>query len=152
MTKVEQTIVGWYSADNHIAWTQYRSQFYRSVVGQHKPHHCTSNITLHLNQIKPKSAWVILNNQSTVDVFVSPKLVLNIRKAEGEMMTHSHRCSQATNLIRTPPGYNNPGQAGMTQGILPTSYHCLMYSNYTKLQSYIQQLNTKWYCCSSSRR
>ena len=55
-----------------------------------------------------QSWWVLLDNQSTVDVFVNKKLLKNIRTVDGDMVIHSHGGSRTTNKVGDFPGYPNP--------------------------------------------
>ena len=62
----------------------------------------------HLKGNKTHMWWVLLDNQSTVDVFMNAKLLNNIRKAEGDMVIHSHGSSRKTDMIGDLPGYPHP--------------------------------------------
>ena len=62
----------------------------------------------HMNQMKPKNTWVLLDNQSTVNIFVNPKLLSNIRVSQEEMTIHSHGGARATKMIGSLQGYKQP--------------------------------------------
>ena len=52
----------------------------------------------------PKS-WILLDNQSTVDVFYNASLLRNIRKVEKHMDIHCNAGVTSTNLVGDLPGY-----------------------------------------------
>jgi hypothetical protein len=52
----------------------------------------------------PKS-WILLDNQSTVDMFVNPSLLRNIRKVPNKMTITCNAGVTTTNLIGELPGY-----------------------------------------------
>ena len=65
----------------------------------------------------PKS-WILLNNQSTVDVFYNANLLRNIRKGEKHMDIHLTQVLQALTWLVT---CQDMGQCGTIQMGLPTS-------------------------------
>jgi hypothetical protein len=51
------------------------------------------------------STWILLNNQSTIDVFIKAKLLKNIRAAKTWMTIHCTAGTVQTNLVGDLPGY-----------------------------------------------
>ena len=49
--------------------------------------------------------WILLDNQSTVDVFCNEDLLLNVREADGSMTVHSNGGPRTTNMVGDLPGY-----------------------------------------------
>ena len=59
--------------------------------------------TQHGGQLPPE--WILLDNQSTVDVFTNRRLLKNIRRVKKPMFIHCTAGVAKTNLVRDLPGY-----------------------------------------------
>lgn len=65
-----------------------------------------TSVTLNIKQNGPvSSSWILLDNQSTVDVFHNGNLLENIRPADGHMDIHCNAGVTSTNLVGDLPGY-----------------------------------------------
>ena len=72
--------------------TGHRNDEYRSVM-------------LNQGSVTVPKAWILLDNQSTVDVFYNKNLLRNIRKAKKPMEIHCNAGVTSTDLIGDLPGY-----------------------------------------------
>ena len=59
--------------------------------------------TQHGGRLPPE--WILLDNQSTVDVFTSRHLLKNIRRSKKDLFIHCTTGVAKTNLIGDLPGY-----------------------------------------------
>lgn len=57
------------------------------------------------NDGKVSKDWILLDNQSTVDVFYNPRLLRNIRQSEKGMEIHCNAGTTTTRMIGDFPGY-----------------------------------------------
>ena len=49
--------------------------------------------------------WILLDSQSTVDIFCNPSLVVNIRRVRDRMKIQCNAGTRVTNLVGDLPGY-----------------------------------------------
>jgi hypothetical protein len=67
--------------------------------------HQESDVALKVKEGRVPSSWILLDNQSTMDVFHNADLLKNIRTGDGHMDIHCNAGVTSTNLIGDLPGY-----------------------------------------------
>jgi hypothetical protein len=67
--------------------------------------HQESDVALKVKEDRVPSSWILLDNQSEVDVFHNADLLKNIRTGDGRMDIHCNAGVTSTNLIGDLPGY-----------------------------------------------
>jgi hypothetical protein len=67
--------------------------------------HQESDVARKVKEGRVPSSWILLDNQSTVDVFHNADLLKNIRTGDGHMDIHCNAGVTRTNLIGDLPGY-----------------------------------------------
>ena len=77
---------------------------FTNVDGEHGEQDIEVSLKLDESGKTPKS-WILLDNQSTVDVFYNANLLRNIRKGEKHMDIHCNAGVTSTNLVGDLPGY-----------------------------------------------
>ena len=77
---------------------------FTNVDGEHGEQDIEVSLKLDESGKIPKS-WILLDNQSTVDVFYNANLLRNIRKGEKHMDIHCNAGVTSTNLVGDLPGY-----------------------------------------------
>jgi hypothetical protein len=82
---------------NHLEAYSFSSQ------GLSEDHGRVNNVAANKNN--KSQDWILLDNQSTVDVFINPRLVKDIRVTDTIMHIHYHPGTSSTRLQATLPGY-----------------------------------------------
>jgi hypothetical protein len=67
----------------------------------------TAGTTMHMKSEggRTPGSWILLNNQSTVDVFHNAKLLTNVRKSDKNLAINCNAGVATTNLVGNFPGY-----------------------------------------------
>jgi hypothetical protein len=68
-------------------------------------HQEESDVPLKVKEGQVPSSWILLDNQSTVDIFHNADLLKNIHTGDGHMYIHCNAGVTSTNLIGDLPGY-----------------------------------------------
>lgn len=66
-----------------------------------------TSLTQHQNKTSINPNWILLNSQSTIDLFSNPNLLENIRKGKYTMTVRGTGGVETTDLIGTLPGYGD---------------------------------------------
>jgi hypothetical protein len=89
-----------FKSDGAIGCTEFNKN--GSIAQTHK-----STIFLQANSGIP-STWYLLDNQSTCDIVLNPKIVKNLGQVEGYMQLATQAGSTTTNWMADVPGYYQP--------------------------------------------
>ena len=78
----------------------------------------TKNFNICKSNKKVPNTWVLLDNQSTVDVFYNKDLLNNIREVETQMNIHCNAGVSTTNLVGDLPGYGTVCRENETRKVM----------------------------------
>jgi hypothetical protein len=115
------------------------------------------SVVLNQGSVTVPKAWILLDNQSTVDVFYNKDLLLNLRKSRKPMDIHCNAGVTSTDLIGDLPGYGQVwyhpnGIANILSLARVKEKYRVTFDSGTKNQCIIHKKDGSTRCFQQSRR